>query len=123
MKRKIFASKLSTFLKYHEDPNNYNNNESGFDKMYKILNKYGDEEESVDVVFPRATPEDQDRMIELIKPGYKFGQKGYAQDMYYKALECEIENADPEYCNGVSDFFDALVAEGWLDESRFRTDL
>lgn len=125
MKRKVFASKLSTFLKYHEDGNNYSANPDGFDKMYEILEKYDDSngEDSVDIAFQKATPEDQDRMIELIKPRYKFGQKGYAQDMYYKALGGDIENASPEYCQGVVDAIEALFAERWIDENKFRTDL
>ncbi len=125
MKKKVFASKLSTFLKYHEDEDNYAANPDGFDKMYSILEKYDNSNgnDPVDIPFQKATPEDQDRMIALIKPGYKFGQKGYAQDMYYRALDMDIDNADPEYCKGVVDAIEALFAEGWIDENKFRTDL
>jgi len=125
MKRYIRASKLDTFLKYHDDPDNYQSNPDGFNKMYAILDKYASpgEDDTVDIPFQRATPEDQDRMIALIKPGRKAGQQGYAQDMYYKALDCDIENADPNYCQGVVDAIEALFAEGWLNEDEFRTDL
>ena len=62
------SSLLDEFMKYHEDLNNYENNRSGFDKMYEILDKYGTENEDVDTVFVRAPYQDQKRMIELIKP-------------------------------------------------------
>lgn len=121
MKKYVRATRVDEFMKYHEDPDNYASNNDGFDKMYDILNKYGTENEDVDAVFKRATPEDQKRMIELIKPGYKYGQQGYARDLYYKALECDLDNA--EYCRGVVDAIEALFAEGWVDEQNFRTDL
>ena len=123
MKKVIRASKVDEFMRYHEDPNNYPSNEDGFNKMYDILNEYGTENEDVDVVFKRATPEDQDRMIALIKPKPKFGSKEYARKMYYDALEGNIENASSDYCSGVEDAIEALFASGWLDESKFRTDL
>ena len=59
---------LDEFMSYHEDPDNYRSNESGFEKMYEILDKYGTEDEDVDEVFDRATEADQIRMINLIKP-------------------------------------------------------
>ena len=129
MKKYIRASKLDTFLRYHDDDNNYQNNPEGFHKMYEILRKYEtpdeedeEEEDTVDVPFLAATPEDQDRMIALIKPKFRAGEKGYAQSMYYSALDCDIENADASYCQGVTDAIEALFAEGWVDEDRFRID-
>ena len=117
------STKLDEFMRYHEDPNNYPSNEDGFNKMYDILNEYGTENEDVDVVFKRATPEDQDKMIALIKPRPKFGSKEYARKLYYDALEGSIENASSDYCSGVEDAIEALFAGGWLDENEFRTDL
>lgn len=110
-------------MRYHEDPNNYPSNQDGFDKMYNILSEYGTENEDVDVVFKRATTEDQDKMIALIKPKPKFGSKEYARKMYYDALEGSIENASADYCSGVEDAIETLFACGWLDEHEFRTDL
>lgn len=123
MKRYIKASKVSEFLKYYEDADNYSRNPDGFDKMYDILSKYGDENETVDVVFERATPEDQDKMIELIKPELKFGQDGYARKLYHDALEGNVTNGNAEYCQGIVDTIEALMAEGWVDEDAFRTNL
>lgn len=123
MKKVIRASRVEEFMRYHEDPDNYASNNDGFDKMYDILNQYGSDEEDVDVVFKRATPEDQKKMIELIKPKAKYGSKQYARNMYYDALEGSIENASPDYCRGVVDAIEALFAGGWLDEYEFRTDL
>ena len=62
------SSLVDEFMKYHEDADNQYNNEYGFREMYKILNKYGDENESVDKVFVRAPEAEQKRMIKLIKP-------------------------------------------------------
>lgn len=123
MKKVIRASRVEEFMRYHEDQNNPNIDNGNFDEMYEILEQYGDENEDVDVVFNRATPEDQDKMIALIKPRPKFGSKEYARNMYYDALECNIENAGPDYCRGVVDAIEALFAGGWLDEYKFRTDL
>lgn len=117
----VTASLVDTFMKYHEDIDNAYRNEAGFDKMYRILDKYGDENESVDVVFQRATPEDQKEMIKLITPGTRYpGEKGYAQKMYYDALEGEYGR---EYGKGIVDAIEALFAEGWIKEDEFRTDL
>ena len=56
-------------MRYHEDSDNYSRNSAGFDKMYDILNQYGDEDEDVDVVFKRAPLEVQRKMraVEGIK--------------------------------------------------------
>lgn len=58
MKRYIRSESLvDTFLRYHDDPNNYPNNEDNFDKMYAILEKYDDSNgnDTVDVAFNKAT--------------------------------------------------------------------
>lgn len=68
MKRYIRStSDIDTFMEFHEDPNNYHNNPEIFDEIYEILEKYGDESEDVDVVFKRATPEDQRKIMALIQ--------------------------------------------------------
>ena len=122
--RRIVASLVDTFLQYHEDENNPNLDNGKFDEMYEILSKYGDENENVDVVFERATPEDQRAMINLIsynKPA-RFGSDGYCRELYYSALEGDAY--DNRYANqAVVDVFEALFAEGLLDEASFRTDL
>ena len=59
---------LELFLKYHEDNDNYIDNKEAFDRMYKILDKYGDEDEDVNKVFVRAPYEDQVKMVNLITP-------------------------------------------------------
>lgn len=64
----LASTKVDEFMRYHEDPDNYGINSGSFDRMYSILDKYGDASEDVDVVFRRATEEDQDRMIDLIRP-------------------------------------------------------
>lgn len=59
---------LELFLKYHEDLDNYRDNPEAFDRMYEILDKYGDEDEDVNKVFVRAPYEDQVKMVNLITP-------------------------------------------------------
>lgn len=126
MKRQIKASSLTDlFLQYHENAENYNNNRAGFDKMYSILDKYdtSNGNDSVDVVFEKATPEDQERMIELIRPKASVpGQDGYALRMYYEAMSGDWSD-DRSYNEGIVDAFEALFEEGIIDESTFRTDL
>lgn len=119
MKRMVKASKLDTFLKYHDDESNYYNNESGFEKMYEILEKYDDSNgnDTVDIPFLKATPEDQDKMIELITPAPRFSTPGYAKAMYRKAAANDYE--DRNYNEGVVDAFDALFAEGILNKDDF----
>lgn len=122
MKKYVSAALVDEFLKYHEDEDNYANNRYGFDRMYDILEKYDDSNgnDNVDVAFLKATPEDQQRMVDLIRPKKKVGQRGYAQELYYKALEGEFVKS---YSAGVIDALEALFAEGWILESAFRTDL
>lgn len=122
MKKYVSAALVDEFLKYHEDEDNYANNRNGFDKMYSILEKYDDSNgnDSVDVAFLKATPEDQKRMVDLIRPNKKVGQRGYAQELYYNALNGEFGR---DYNDGIVDIMDALFAEGWILESAFRKDL
>lgn len=124
MKRVIKAASLvDTFMKYHEDANNYHNNEDGFDKMYAILEKYGDESEDVDVAFKRATPEDQRLMVELIKPKPRHpGERGYTKYFYNAVINGDFEDASRDYMRGVEDLFHALVSEGYIDREDFRED-
>ena len=69
IKKPVLANSMTDeFLRYHEDANNYRNNEAGFNKMYTILDKYGSDDEDVDVLFERATDEDKEKMLSLIKP-------------------------------------------------------
>lgn len=123
MKRTIRGSMVTEFMRYHDDPDNYSRNQKGFDEMYDILNQYGSEDEDVDTVFVRATPADQKRMLDLITPNAKYGTREYCRDLYYNALNRDIENGSDDYCAGVEDAIEALFAAGWLDESEFRTDL
>lgn len=126
MKRYIKSESLvDTFLKYHDDAKNYNENPNGFDKMYSILEKYDDSNgnDSVDVAFLKATPEDQKKMIELITPEVKYNTREGAIKMYYDALAQDIKNAGPDYCDGVVDAIECLFESGWLNEYDFRTDL
>lgn len=116
MKKHITASKLDEFMKYHEDNHNYAANPEGFDRMYSILDKYGDDNEGVDKPFLRATPEDQQRMIDLINPNkIPLGSKGHAKQLYRDALK--QNNA---YSAGVLDAFNSLFQEYLLDEDDFR---
>ena len=124
MKRYVKASLADEFERYHEDRDNYLNNPDGFDRMYDILNQYAeDENEDVREAFKRAPIEDQRRMVDLIKPQPKFGSREYPREMYYRALDCDIDNASAEYCKGVVDAIEALFAGGWVSEEDFRTDL
>ena len=60
---------LQEFMRYHEDYNNYRRNPSAFDEVYEILDKYDpDLNKDVGDVFVKATPEDQQLMIDLIRP-------------------------------------------------------
>lgn len=127
MKRAIKASKVDEFLKYHEDPLNYDKNPEGFDKMYEILDKYGNENEDVGDVFERASAEDQDRMINLIKPKIlSLKDKEYAKKLYQGALngrlpdELGYDEYSGEYLNGIKDTIDILFEGGWLNESDFK---
>ena len=71
--RKLKESLVDTFLKYHDDADNYHNNRYAFNKLYSILNKYAHEDENpdsmdVDVLFKRAPEDKQMYMLNLIKP-------------------------------------------------------
>lgn len=59
---------LDEFMRYHEDPDNYEKNRDGFDKVYSILDKYGTENETVDEVFVRVPENVQRRLVDLIRP-------------------------------------------------------
>ena len=112
------STKLDEFMRYFTNEHNEVNNQNGFDRMYDILSKYEDmsknpdELENVDVVFERATPEDQDRMIELIRPFPEEGTIEAARQLYYDALE-----SNDEYSQGVKDAFAALIDCGLIHRS------
>ena len=115
-----YNNKVDTFLKYHDDENNYHENQAGFEKMYSILEKYDDSNgnNTVDVAFMKASPEDQDRMLALIKPSARYGQPGYCRKLYDQAVNREFE--DKRYNEGIIDAFEALIAEGLIDKDDFR---
>lgn len=112
MRRIIANSLVDTFMKYHEDRDNYTNNQSGFDMMYAILDKYGDASEDVGTVFQRATPEDQQKMIEFITPNIP-GVTGYSASLYQGAL---MQDRPTDYEQGILDAFQALLDEGIISE-------
>ena len=69
IKKPVLANSMTDeFLRYHEDPDNYEKNRDGFDKVYSILDKYGTENENVDEVFVRAPENVQRRLVDLIRP-------------------------------------------------------
>lgn len=100
-------------MKYHEDENNHYNNEYGFSEMYKILDKYGDENESVDKVFVRAPEAEQKRMIELIKPKLeKLITVSELSDKFYTLIVKEEKGMtvgyEDGYLDGVRECLDAF---------------
>lgn len=111
MKRYIQSSKLTEFfLKYHEDMDNYSKNRDGFEKAYEILDKYGTENEPVDVVFDRATPEDQKKILDFISPSNIDG----SHEMLISAVSGDTK--ETSYGQGVLDTFRQLVQDGYLKE-------
>ena len=123
MKRIIKAESLvDTFLRYHDDENNWASNRNGFDKMYEILEKYDDSNgnDTVDVAFRKASPEDQERMVALITPAPRHpGERGYAKLFYNKVISGDYEDVSYDYIDGVQDFFTALVREGYINAADF----
>lgn len=116
------ASLLDKFLEYHDDENNWTTNRNGFDKMYAILEKYDDSNgnDTVDVAFMKATPEDQQKMVELITPGPRHpGERGYAKLFYNKVISGDYEDVSYDYIDGVQDLFSALVQEGYINAADF----
>ena len=116
MKRIVAESLVDTFMRYHEDENNASRNADGFDKMYEILDKYGDESEDVDVVFMRATPEDQQKMIDLIDPGPEVGSVNWFRNLYHSNVIEKINGR--QYAEGFQDALFALSELGYEDEIR-----
>lgn len=108
------SSLVDEFMKYHELPGNYGDNPDGFDKMYDILDKYGNENEPVDKVFVRAPEDDQKRMIELIKPheGESI-TKSELSDKFYKLQIKDERGNTTMYEDGYLDgIYDCLAAFG-----------
>lgn len=116
MKRVVAESLVDTFMRYHEDENNASRNANGFDKMYEILDKYGDESEDVDVVFMRATPEDQQKMIDLINPGPEVGSIDWFRNLYNDVVV--KKDSGRQYAEGFQDALFALSEMGYLDMIR-----
>ena len=107
------SSLLDEFMKYHEDPGNYENNTDGFDEMYDILSKYGTENEPVDKVFIRAPEDDQKRMIELIKPdeGESISVSELSDKFYKLQIKDEkgkTSSYEDGYLQGIFDCLDAF---------------
>ena len=63
-----YGGLVDIFMQYHEDSNNYRNNPDSYNQVYEILDQYGSEDEDVDILFLRATEEEQKEMIDLIRP-------------------------------------------------------
>lgn len=71
--RKLNSSLVDTFLRYHDDAENYRNQEINYDELYDRLSKYAKpgenpEDMNVDELFVRATPAEQASMVRLIDP-------------------------------------------------------
>ena len=71
--RKLNSSLVDTFLRYHDDAENYKNQEVNYDELYDRLSKYAKpgenpEDMNVDELFVRATPAEQASMVRLISP-------------------------------------------------------
>lgn len=118
MKRMIRASEMSEqFLAWHDDPDNYENNRDNFDRVYKILDKYGDESESVDEVFKKASYEDQEKMLRLIKPKQEatLGSVEYVINSYHNAHAGNLY--EPEYADGWADAIDACIDAGLFSDA------
>lgn len=116
MKRVVKANNVSnselleTFLRYHDNPDNYAHNRNGFDDMYEILEKYDDsnKEDTVDVAFLKAPLADQIKMVELITP-----HKATFKEWYYDI--CQMKRIPDSYQDGFRDAVEALIKEGLLD--------
>ena len=121
MKRYIRSESLvDTFLRYHDDPNNYAHNEDGFDQMYAILEKYDDSNgnDTVDVAFNKATREDQLKMIELINPEAKKRSKDEARAEFSEKLgRCYARRNG--YDDGFMDAVDLLEELGLINTKDF----
>lgn len=71
--KKLNSSLVDTFLRYHDDAENYKNQEVNYDELYDRLSKYAKpgenpEDMNVDELFVRATPAEQASMVRLIDP-------------------------------------------------------
>lgn len=117
MKKIIVASKVNQFMKYYSDLDNYNAHPDDFAKVESILSKYGDEDEGPKMLFYQATEDDQDKMIALIKPRLRLGERGYSAQLYRQALRGYAGSS--EYCDGMSDIIHALITEGLLNKKEF----
>jgi len=71
--RRLNSSLVDTFVRYHDDPENYDHQRVNYDELYDKLSKYAKpgenpEDMNVDELFVRATPAEQEAMVRLISP-------------------------------------------------------
>lgn len=120
MKKYIKAKSLvDTFLKYHDDMDNYRSQEGNFDKAYEILDKYGDSDDyDVREAFLKANPDEQNEIVRLITPKAKYGEKGYSKVLYTNAKG--NTSGDIMYNQGIVRPFESLAKEGYIDLSEFK---
>ena len=57
----------------------------------------------------------QDKMNELQNSMMHEGDVGYAEKLYNSAISHDID-ASSDYCQGIIDFYEALVDEGYIEE-------
>lgn len=114
MKKVIKASRASEFARLY---NSGDASPNAYRAIDNILFQYGDENEDIRDVFERASELEQDKMLALIKPHLRLGQRGYSAQLYRQALRGDIEGE--EYCDGISDMIHALITEGLLDKNEF----
>lgn len=115
MKRVITAASTrgEEFTRLH-DTADYEAHRDTFDKIYSILDKYGTENDNVDVLFDRANIEDQDTLMKLaqsmhktqskiskeqvrtkyrkLQLGYERGTLSAQQDGYFEGM-CDVADA------------------------------
>ena len=114
MKQYITASSLTDeFLKYYVSLDDIGQDAYKLNKVYEILDKYGDDTEPVDKVFVRATPEDQKKMVDIIRPIIRDGSHEIYEDAVSGSTKGTI------YGQGVIDTFNQLLEDGYLDESEW----
>ena len=127
---------VELFLKYHDDPDNYYAHKDNFEKMYQILDKYGSNDQDVDVRFEKATYSDQKEMLALITPkkedafkefkrilhgskSYNFDDTVLTIEGYYDGTRVSLDLGNMD-----EDTFENLVLEDdYYDESKKRNNL
>lgn len=116
MKRVINAAsqRAEEFGRLH-DSADYHDHVQTFDKIYNILDKYGSENEGVHEVFDKASPEDQDTLMKLVKSMHKSEPTITEEEIRakYRKLQrgYERDTLDPyqdSYFQGMCDVADAF---------------